>query len=150
MIIQEPEIDHLPKLVEIFEAYRKFYRKEADKAGSTHFLEERLSNNDSKIFIAVDDDHEIKGFVQLYPSYSSTRLSKMWILNDLYVYPDSRGQGISKLLIEKTKSLAIQTKACGLLLETESDNTIANKLYLRSNFQLESNNFYFWTSDKQC
>lgn len=148
MVIREAKTEDLTELVEIFEAYRKFYRKEANTSVATQFLEERLNKNQSKIYIAINAEHKIKGFVQLYPSYSSTRLSKMWILNDLYIYPESRGQGISKLLIERTKLLAIQTNACGLLLETESDNNIANKLYLSTEFKLENNNFYFWTSDK--
>jgi ribosomal protein S18 acetylase RimI-like enzyme len=148
MVIREAKTEDLTELVEIFEAYRKFYRKEANSAVATKFLKERLSKNESIIYIAINAENKIIGFVQLYPSYSSTRLSKMWILNDLYVYPESRGQGISKLLIERTKLLAIQTNACGLLLETESDNIIANKLYLSTDFKLENNNFYFWTSDK--
>ena len=142
MVIREAKTEDLTELVEIFEAYRKFYRKEANSAVATKFLKERLSKNESIIYIAINAENKIIGFVQLYPSYSSTRLSKMWILNDLYVYPESRGQGISKLLIERTKLLAIQTNACGLLLETESDNIIANKLYLSTDFKLENNNFY--------
>ena len=69
----------------------------------------------------------------------------MWILNDLYVDKSFRGQKISLKLIDKAKELTIQTKACGLMLETEKDNLIANKLYLRSEFELEKNNFYFWS-----
>ena len=71
----------------------------------------------------------------------------MWLLNDLYVAPDFRGQGISKQLINRAKELARTTEACGILLETEKSNTIGNQLYPRTGFELESNHFYFWTNE---
>ena len=146
MNISEASLDDLNELVPLFEKYRAFYRKTSDITGSTAFLKDRLSNNDSVIYIAINDSEKIIGFTQLYPSFSSTRLQVMWILNDLYVHESYRGQKISKMLIAQAKELANKTKACGLLLETEKDNLIANKLYEKSGFQLEKNNFYFWST----
>ena len=145
MIITEASIKDLQGIVTLFEAYRTFYSKKPDYNGSTLFLKDRLTNKDSVIYLAWNDSDELVGFTQLYPSFSSTRLQKMWILNDLYVDKSFRGQKISLKLIDKAKELTIQTKACGLMLETEKDNLIANKLYLRSEFELEKNNFYFWS-----
>ena len=74
-------------------------------------------------------------------------MQRMWILNDLYVRKTFRGQGISKLLINKAKDLCRETNACGMLLETETSNDIGNKLYPATGFHLEENNFYFWGVD---
>ena len=82
---------------------------------------------------------------RLYPIFSSTRVSKYWLLNDLYVDVKKRGKGYSKLLIEKSKELVVESKACGMMLETEKSNIIGNKLYPSSGFKKnELCNFYEW------
>ena len=59
--------------------------------------------------------------------------------------PEYRGQGISKLLIEKAKELAINTNSCGVMLETEKANIVANKLYMETGFTADSDhNYYSW------
>ena len=99
---------------------------------------------DSKIFVC-DFNNKLSGFVQLYPIFSSTRVSKYWLLNDLYVDVKKRGKGYSKLLIEKSKELVVESKACGMMLETEKSNIIGNKLYPSSGFKKnELCNFYEW------
>ena len=66
----------LDSLSELFDAYRMFYHKSTDLEGAKTFLEERISNKDSEIFIAETIENEIVGFVQLYPLFSSTRMKK--------------------------------------------------------------------------
>ena len=136
----------IDKLAPLFDAYRVWYRKPADMDGAKRFLQERLEKDESTIFIAVNDNKACLGFVQLYPSFSSTRLSKMWILNDLFVKQEERGKGHSKALISRAKKLCKETQAVGLLLETETNNHIGNRLYPSVGFELEKNNFYFWTN----
>jgi ribosomal protein S18 acetylase RimI-like enzyme len=138
----------LDALLILFEAYRQFYRKKPAPSEAYAFLKKRLQNQDSVIFLAEATSKNIVGFTQLYPSFSSTRMQRLWILNDLYVDPEYRGQGISRLLINTAKDHCKQTKACGILLETETSNTIGNKLYTSARFLLETNNFYFWTNNK--
>ena len=88
----------------------------------------------------------LTGFVQLYPIFSSTRVSKYWLLNDLFVKKQERGKGYSKLLISKAKELAIKTKSCGIMLETEKTNAIGNNLYPNVGFAKNIlSNFYDWT-----
>ena len=74
-----------------------FYGKESNIDISKKFLESRLSNKDSKVFIC-EVNNILTGFVQLYPLFSSTRVSKYWLLNDLFVDSEYRGKGYSKLL----------------------------------------------------
>ena len=144
--VTQASLDQLESIIPLFDAYRVWYRKASDRAGAKVFLSERLTNNDSIIYIAWDASTAV-GFTQLYPSFSSTRMKRMWILNDLFVSPTYRGKGISKLLIEKAKALSNETNACGILLETEQSNTIGNKLYPATGFTLEENNFYFWQNN---
>ena len=146
MVIRKAHIKDIDAVASLFDAYRVFYRKPSDIGGALAFLKDRLSHQDSIIFLAEAEDKSIVGFTQLYPSYSSTKMKRLWILNDLYVDPSYRGQGISKQLIDQAKVHCKQTKAAGLLLETEKSNIIGNQLYPAVGFELETNNFYFWTN----
>ncbi len=135
----------IEQLVVLFEAYRNFYRQQPAKDQATQFLSERFINNDSVIFIAFDQSkNEAVGFTQLYPTFTSIRMKKSWILNDLFVSEKRRGQGISKLLINAAKEHCIATKTFGLLLETERTNIVGNKLYPSTGFTKETSNFYYW------
>jgi len=139
--------NNIDQVVDLFDAYRVWYRKPSDKVSAKAFLLERIYTKESVIYVCENENKELIGFTQLYPIFSSTRMKRMWLLNDLFVHPDSRGLGISKLLIQKAKSLAKANNACGILLETEKSNDIGNKLYPSENFELEENNFYFWTNE---
>jgi ribosomal protein S18 acetylase RimI-like enzyme len=137
----------IDQLVVLFEAYRHFYRQQPAQEQATQFLTARLNNKESVIFIAIDQPkNEAVGFTQLYPTYTSTRMKKSWILNDLFVSEKGRGQGISKLLINAAKEHCVATKTFGLLLETERTNIIGNKLYPSAGFTKETSNFYYWVN----
>lgn len=141
--VRVADTNDLNLLVELFDAYRVFYRKASDLDAAKTFLKDRIEKQESVIFIAIHNNTMV-GFTQLYPSYSSTRMSRLWILNDLYLTPEARGKGFSKKLIQRAKDYAIETQATGILLETENSNLIGNRLYQKEKFYLEENNFYFW------
>ncbi|MBL7703575.1 MAG: GNAT family N-acetyltransferase [Ferruginibacter sp.] len=137
----------IPGLSSLFDRYRVFYNKQTDIGAARLFIMERIKQGDAEIFVAETEDGTLAGFTQLYPLFSSTRMQKMWLLNDLYVSENFRGQGISKALIAAAKALATETNACGLLLETAKTNTIGNQLYPATGFELQDeSNFYFWTN----
>ena len=130
----------------LFDEYRVFYHKKSDVKSAEVFLKERIQNKDSEIFVA-EDDGKLAGFVQLYPIFSSTRMKKYWLLNDLYVSENFRGKDLSKLLIEDSKNLCRETSACGILLETGKKNDVGNQLYPSCGFKIyDSVNFYEWTN----
>ena len=144
MKVRDAKLSDLKNLSVLFNSYRMFYGKKFDLKVSEEFLRSRIEKKDSKIFVC-DFNNELSGFVQLYPLFSSTRVSKYWLLNDLYVDVNKRGKGFSKLLIERSKELVIESKACGMMLETEKSNDIGNKLYTSTGFKKnELSNFYEW------
>jgi len=143
--IKEASIDQLKDLVSVFEAYRVWYRKEANSPQATKFLGDRIKNKESVIYLAMEND-QVLGFTQLYPLFSSTRMKRLWLLNDLFVYPEHRGKGISKKLINAAKDLCRNTEGCAVMLETEMNNVIGNKLYPATGFEMNTDhNFYEWT-----
>ncbi|OHX67470.1 GNAT family N-acetyltransferase [Flammeovirga pacifica] len=139
-------LQDLEQLTILFDSYRVFYKKQSDIKAARNFLQERLELNDSLIYVH-EQEGILTGFTQLYPLFSSTRMKKLWLLNDLFVNPKYRGQGISLQLLESGKELAKKTNACGVMLETEKTNEIGNQLYPRAGFELnEGSNFYEWTT----
>jgi len=137
----------LNELVKMFDAYRVWYRKDSDIDRAHTFLSDRIENNESVIFIAVASERAI-GFTQLYPIFSSTRMKRVWLLNDLFVSPKARGQGVSKTLLAAAQDHCRKTGACAVSLETEISNEIGNQLYPKMGFTLnESHNFYEWSNE---
>ena len=82
------DLDLLSKL---FDDYRVFYQKQSDIIAAKVFLSNRLKEKDAEIFISENKDNQLIGFVQLYPLYSSTKMRKLWLLNDLFVAKEHRG-----------------------------------------------------------
>jgi GNAT superfamily N-acetyltransferase len=141
-------IEDLDQLAELFDQYRAFYGKPSDIEAGKYFLKERLIHKESVIFVAEDQQNQLVGFTQLYPLFSSTRMKRLWLLNDLFVQEAHRGKGISKQLIERSKELCRQTQGCALSLETAKTNHIGNNLYQSSGFELDAdNNYYSWYND---
>ncbi|MEO8406553.1 MAG: GNAT family N-acetyltransferase [Chitinophagaceae bacterium] len=119
-------------VVNLFDKYRIFYKKSPDIDLARNFIRERLANNESIIFVALEKqgDQEIPvGFTQLYPTYSSVRAVKNWILNDLYVESDQRKKGIGENLIKAAIAFAKDNGAAYVQLETAIDNHTAQSLY---------------------
>jgi GNAT superfamily N-acetyltransferase len=142
--IREATIADLEDLAQLFEEYRLFYQQPADLSGARAFLSERINQGDSRIFVSVKDE-KLSGFTQLYPLFSSTRMKRLWLLNDLYVKNEFRGLGISKGLINRAKQLCEDTQACGFILETAKTNLIANCLYHAVGMTLDhDHNYYSW------
>lgn len=145
MKIRTATTEDIKPLTELFDSYRVFYNKKSDKLAAEIFLFERMLNHESVIYIAEDTDGKLTGFVQLYPLFSSTRMKKLWLLNDLFVKPDFRGRGISKLLINAAKKLCVATNSVGMMLETAQSNEAGNNLYQKTGFQLDKeHNYYCW------
>jgi len=136
--------DHLRELVPLFDGYRIFYRQASNQDAVKNFLEERFQKKDSVIFIALDDEGNGLGFTQLYPSFSSVFMQRVYILNDLFVSEKARGQGIGEALIEYAKQFAREMGSKGLTLETAIDNPVQN-LYKRLGWVKDTGvNHYSW------
>jgi GNAT superfamily N-acetyltransferase len=134
----------LRALAALFDNYRVFYNKPSDIKGAEKFLFERITKNESEIFISCRGN-TLTGFVQLYPLFSSTRMKRLWLLNELFVHEYFRGQGFSIALIERAKELCHQSTACGFMLETTKTNAPANQLYQKADLEMDTDhNFYNW------
>jgi len=124
----------LKQLAPLLNAYRMFYGQQSSQNACQRFLADRFAAEDSVIFLATCN-HEAAGFTQLYPSYSTTALRRIWILNDLFVSPQFRRQGIASALMQSAETFAHSTGAARLMLVTGKDNQTAQALYNSRNWQ---------------
>ena len=127
--IVRAESKHLEDVIPLFDEYREFYEAGSDHAAARAFLNERTERNESVIFIAYSSAREPVGFTQLYPSFSSVSLQRLWILNDLFVRSDVRRGGVGRALLERARQHAVETGTKGLVLSTAVTNKPAQTLY---------------------
>ena len=136
--------EHLEDLVTLFDAYRIFYEQKSDKESAKQFLLDRISKNESVIYITYIDDFAA-GFTQLYPSFSSVSMKRSFILNDLYVDINYRKKGVGSVLLNKDKDLCKEKNYKGVGLQTGIENQ-AQFLYESLGWEKEPYFDYFWTN----
>ena len=147
--IRQANVTDVERVAPLFDQYRQFYFQASNLDLARQFIQERLKNSDSVIFIAVNDDENNKsalGFVQLYPSFSSVQASCIWILNDLFISETSRQSGVAKALLRHTKAFAISTGATEITLSTAQGNHSAQKLYVAEGYEKDSQFLQFFLS----
>jgi ribosomal protein S18 acetylase RimI-like enzyme len=125
----------LDLLAPLFDRYRHFYTQRFDEAVSRAFIGERLQRGDSVLLLAALDGSDGAGFTQLYPTFSSVRAARVWVLNDLFVEPQARRRGVAQALLGAAADFARADGAARLELETNHDNLTAQALYDAAGWQ---------------
>ncbi len=131
--ISKALISDVDELAVILDEYRQFYQQKSDVGAAKAFLAERIQLEESVLFFAKEK-HEMVGFTQLYPTFTSVGLGRTWLLNDLYVRSDYRNLGVATLLIEKVIEFSKATNRKKIFLSTATDNLVAQKLYEKIGF----------------
>ncbi len=128
LAVRRAAADDLDALARLFDAYRQFYGRASDPDGASQFLGARLGARQSVLFLAEEASSAL-GFTQLYPSFSSVRLARTYVLNDLFVVPEARGRGIARALIKAAEGFAKVAGAARMELSTARNNKAAQALY---------------------
>ena len=120
--------NHIREVSVLFDLYRQFYKYKKDLNNSEKYIYERITNNESIIFICIHKD-KVLAFVQLYEIFDSLNLNKKLVLYDLYVLKKFRKLGIARKLMNKSRNFAINNHFSRIELSTAIDNYVAQKLY---------------------
>ena len=137
--------DDVDAVVDLFRQYLRFYEQYVPEAEARAYLVARRDAGDSVLLVAVlssEGDtpegsaggHELVGFAQSYPTWSSVSLSRSWVLNDLFVSPAARGTGAARALVQETCRRAKEAGAIRVSLATAWDNVAAQGLYESEGF----------------
>lgn len=143
--VRQAAIQDLDSLAELFDEYRVFYEADSDLSGAREFLWNRFEHNESVIYLSEETETgRAAGFAQLYPSFSSVSMRRIWILNDLYVRDEYRGIGVGRGLLEAVREYAVLTKAKRVELTTATTNQTAQRLYEKNGYELEQTFLKYW------
>ncbi|MFT5451746.1 MAG: ribosomal protein S18 acetylase RimI-like enzyme [Enterobacterales bacterium] len=144
MDIVRAKKEHISEVSSLFDLYRQFYECEADITLATQFITERITNDESVIFLAREDNAVI-GFVQLYPSYCSVNAVKIFILYDLYVDTNYRKSGVGKQLMNRASQFAKAAGASRLDLLTAFSNKAGQHLYEKLGYKIVNDDFHAYS-----
>jgi GNAT superfamily N-acetyltransferase len=126
----------------LFDQYRQFQGKAADLSACRSFLRDRFDRLESTVFLAWHSGHAL-GFAQLYPSFSSTALARVFILNDLFVAQAGRRSGAATALLAAAEAHAWSFGACRLSLNVTHINSPAQRLYEATGWVRDSEFFMY-------
>jgi GNAT superfamily N-acetyltransferase len=133
------DLDHLTTL---FDRYREFQGKASDPAAAHEFLQARFDHGDSVVLIATEGGTAI-GFAQLYPSYSSVALARVFILNDLFVDASARRKGVASALLAAVEGHAWAHGAVRVTLNVARDNRAGQALYEAEGWRQDAQYFMY-------
>jgi GNAT superfamily N-acetyltransferase len=133
----------LRAVTRLFDAYRVFYGRSSNRRAARLFLADRMARGESAVLIArarpTASEYAVDvGFAQLYRSFSSVRLGPSLILNDLFVVPEARRQGVGARLVDACTAYARKARVVSLQLETHPENAAAMRLYADKGFVLDT------------
>ncbi len=137
--------DHLDAVARLFDLYRQFYECEPDLDLAKTFISHRMANNESTIFIAVDENSNIMGFTQLYSSFCSVEATKILILYDLFVDDPYRKLGVGELLMNRASEYARQCGAARIDLLTAKTNLPGQGLYEKLGYEKTLEEFFAYS-----
>ena len=126
--VRQAVLGDLDALAPLFDRYRQFQGRDSDVAAAREFLRARFDHGESVVFLARDDDRAL-GFAQLYPSFSSVSLTRVLLLNDLFVDEAGRRRGIASRLLGAVEAHARTLDAARITLFVARPNTAAQALY---------------------
>ena len=113
----------------LWAGYLEFYETELT-ADQTELTWARLLDPDFEMYsLCVELEGSVVAFAHYSFSHSSWSVAQDIYLEDLFVDPSLRGQGLGRVLIEALGDLAATTGASKVWWETHKDNATARRLY---------------------
>jgi GNAT superfamily N-acetyltransferase len=128
VLTRQAILDDLEAVVPLFDAYRQFYNQPSDPGAARVFLRDKFNHGESVIFLAWEGATPV-GLTQLFPSFSSVSMARVFLLNDLFVLPSHRRQGVGALLLEAAVQYGRAMRAVRLSLTTNIANVTAQATY---------------------
>ncbi len=142
LIVRQAGLADLDTLVALFDGYRQFYGRASDPTAARDFLRARFDHGESVLFVAHEGDTAL-GFTQLYPSFSSVSLARVFVLNDLFVREQARRKGVASKLMSAAADYAKSLGAVRLMLSTATDNEAAQALYRSAGWKRDEQFFVY-------
>ena len=114
-------------------AYLDFYETSRELPPIEAFCRELIAEPEHAgvQLLARDADGAAIGLATIFWSWSTTRLGRLAVMNDLFVAPEARGRGVAEALIFACRDLAREHGCAALEWQTAPDNHRAQAVYAR-------------------
>lgn len=99
-----------------------------------HDLIKSLANLPHAFSILCYNEGVAVGLVNCFEVFSTFKAKPLINIHDVVVHPNSRGLGISQLLLDKVEQVAKARGACKITLEVLEQNHRAQSAYLKHGF----------------
>lgn len=117
-------------LLPLIAAYQRFYAAEQiDEERNRAFFTRFIAPSDDGMLLGAWRGDQLLGYACLYWSFTSIVPAETVLMNDLYVDPASRGQGVGRALIEASAAVGRERGAQRLEWMTATSNETAQRLY---------------------
>jgi GNAT superfamily N-acetyltransferase len=124
------EAGQMDVLLPLIAAYQRFYEAEkVDDERNRAFFSRFLAPSGDGMLLGAWRDGELLGYACLYWSFTSVVPAETVLMNDLYVDPAHRGQGVGRALIEASAAIGRERGAQRLEWMTATSNETAQRLY---------------------
>lgn len=122
--------DQIDALLPLIAAYQRFYEVEQiDEERNRAFFSRFVAPSDDGMLLGAWREEVLLGYACLYWHFTSLVPAETVLMNDLYVDPASRGEGLGRALIEASAAVARERGAHHLEWATAPDNKAAQRLY---------------------
>ena len=121
----------LADLLPMMRAYCDFYEVAPSDADLERLALALIADPDREgvQLIAHAEGGEPLVFATLYWTWQTLNAARAGVMNDLFVVPEARGQGVGRALIEECRRRAGEHGAPELVWETAPDNETSQRLY---------------------
>ena len=120
---------NLEVVLPLIAAYQQFYQATPDTERNRKHFGRLVQNPElGAQWVAMDGETAV-GFVTAYRVLSSVSAVEKCLLNDLYVIPERRGQGLGRALIVHCTAWAKSQGYQGVHWQTALDNHTAQRVY---------------------
>jgi GNAT superfamily N-acetyltransferase len=113
----------------MYEYIVDFYKRPKPPLNKLKGLIQMLLEGKEGVQFVAEKDGRIVGFATLYFTYSSTRVSKIVIMNDLYVVEEMRGTSVAEKLFQACLAYKNENHYAAMVWETAQDNKRAQRFY---------------------
>jgi GNAT superfamily N-acetyltransferase len=122
--------EEFEELLPLIAAYQRFYEvDDVDEKRNRSFFRRFLAPSEDGLLLGARSEGRLVGYACLYWHFSSTKAAEAVLMNDLFVDPSVRGQGVGRALIEATVEVARERGAPIVEWSTAPDNHTAQRLY---------------------
>lgn len=113
----------------LWDGYQTFYKVNMDNVLAQHTFERLLDSHQAMYAWVVEDEGKLIALVHFVFHLSTWSKGEYCYLQDLFVHPDYRSQGLARKLIEKVYAIATERDCSRVYWLTHKDNETARHLY---------------------